>query len=717
MTSAPRSAFLLAVATLLAGCGRGGEELQIPSGTPVILFSIDTLRSDRLPAYGYEGVETPALDTFAAESVLFEHAYTHAPMTLPAHASLLTGLEPNRHGVRTNVGYRLETGSHPWLPRLLADEGYRTAAAVSAMVLRAATGLSEGFELFEDGIVQRGWGQLGESQRSGHETLARIRPWLEQVGQEPFLLLFHIFEPHRPFEPPSDLRERYGATYDAEVAAADRVVAAFFDVLRELGLYDRSLIILLSDHGEGLGDHGDPEHGPLLYREVLQVPLMVRLPGARRGDTRVAEPVQLVDVFPTVVELLGLESPAELGGRSLLGRLPETRPIYAETYYPRVHFGWSELTGIIEYPYHLIRGPDPELYDLAEDPGETENILRRERRIAARLRKALESREQRFTEPGEVSRQERAQLAALGYLGSAAGAEGPRADPKAKLPVLRRLGDAYRLFRQGDHAQAVVAYRDVLENEPRLADAWEYLGHSLLQAGAAEEALAAYRRAAELTNGSPHVVLAAAGALLRLGRLQEAASHAAIAAESFPGDANNFLARIALEQGDLESAARRIEQALDTHPDHPTYLVTKARLLLERDQLPETLELADRVEGELEKGTDRNLVQGIYFVRGQAEARLGNGDAAERAFEREIDLFPHELAAYTHLSLLHALQGDAEAAGRTLQRMLEANPAPRAYAEAARTLRVLGDDAFARRLLAEGRARWPDSDEWKRGAG
>lgn len=707
-----RLAAWLGASVLLSGCTGQDQHLRLPPGTPVIVFSIDTLRSDRLPVYGYQEVATPAIDAFAAESLVFEHAYTHVPMTLPAHASLLSGLEPTRHGVRGNVGYRIAAAEHPWLPRLLRDAGYRTGAAVSAMVLREAAGLSASFDFYQDDIVPRRWGQLGESQRTGFETLTALRPWLEQQTAEPFFLLFHIFEPHRPFDPPMELEQRYGKTYDAEVAAADSVAAAFFALLGELDLYERSLIILLSDHGEGLGDHGDPEHGPLLYREVLQVPMIVRLPGAQQAGTRIEQPVQLIDVFPTVTQLLGLRTPETLAGRSVLGSLPQTRPVYTETYYPRIHFGWSQLTGIIEYPFHLIRGPDLELYDLERDPGETHNLVESQRAVYARLRDRVNSYAQNFTEAGDVSPEVRSQLAALGYLGTPAAGEPSMADPKAKLPVLRELGEAYGLFLDGHHESAIESYRRVLAEEPQLADAWEYLGHALAEVGAAEEALAAYRRAIELTGGAPHVVLAAAGVLMRARRFEAAKDHAATAVESFPGDAANLLARIALQEKDLDAAARHLETALQVSPDHPTYLVTRARMLLARGDTAAALTVTERVERVLEDGIDPNLVRGLFFVRGEAEAQLGNGAAAVQAFEREIRLFPRELAAYTHLALVHALRGDVAAVSTTLQRMLAANAQPRAYAEAAHTLRVLGDEASADRMIARGRARWPESNVW-----
>ncbi|HEX6200568.1 MAG TPA: sulfatase, partial [Thermoanaerobaculia bacterium] len=305
----PVAALAAGLLTLLlstTGCGRGGVE-SAPARRPIVLISIDTLRSDRLPAYGYDGVETPALDALREDSILFERAYAHVPLTLPSHASLLTGLLPPDHGVRDNAGYRLAKEAGTTLAERLGSSGYATGAAVSAFVMRAETGLARGFDHYDDELAAGASATIGEIQRPGGRTLDAALEWIDTLDERPFFLFFHIYEPHTPWTPPPELAARYGDTYDGDVAAADAVIGRLLAALRERDLYERSTVILLSDHGEGLGDHGEKEHGVLLYREDLQVPLLVKLPGNRRAGSSVAEPVQLVDVAPTVLELAGLE--------------------------------------------------------------------------------------------------------------------------------------------------------------------------------------------------------------------------------------------------------------------------------------------------------------------------------------------------------------------------------------------------------------------------
>ncbi len=715
MCFAPRRSLTALVGLLvaLAGCrGAGRDAARVPDGTPIILVSVDTLRSDRLPAYGYNGVETPAFDRLRRDSILFERAWAPAPLTLPSHVSALTGLLPPGHGVRDNMGYRFDAGSMPYLPRWLEEAGYRTGAAVSAFVLRGTSGLDAGFGFYDDRITFRSWTDLGSVQRPGGETLERAAEWLRGVAGEPFFLFFHIYEPHTPHEPPEPFRSRFASPYDGEVAAADAIVGALVAELEALGVYDRAVLILMSDHGEGLNDHGDYEHGPLLYREIIQVPLMLKLPGGERGGTAVERSVELVDIFPTVAELLGEAPPQGLDGISLLAPDGgEPRPVYSETFFPRLHFGWSDLASLVDYPWHLIDGPDPELYDLAADPGERVNLLGRERRTAARLKKTLDGYDRAFRPAAEVDAETRRRLAALGYVGGgAAETEGPLPDPKARLGSLAVMRRAFEHAIRGEHRQAAAAFREVLAAEPGMVDAWEQLGQALLQMGDLEGALEAYERAVELSRGAPHVALSAAAAYLRMGRLEEARAHAELALETHEL-ARDLLAQIALRQGRLEEATGWAEQAAAARGARLGPLLTLAEVRLRQERFAEAIELGRQAEREFGERPDREALRGLYFTRGRAFAGLGEAEEAERAFRAEIELSPSELAPYTHLAFLYALEGDGRRAGTTLKRMVETNPSPAAYAEAVRTLEAMGDPRSAAAVLAEAKRRWPGSPE------
>ncbi len=691
---------------------------DVPAGTPVVIISIDTLRADRLPAYGYDGVETPAIDALRREAILFEHAYSHIPLTLPAHSSLLTGLLPPEHGLRDNIGYRLDAGrvaagDIPFLPLALRRQGYATGAAVSSYVLRAKMGLDQGFDFYEDSIEFRTGTGLGGLQRPGSETLDLARDWLGQAAGGPFFFFFHIYEPHTPYRPPEPFASRYADPYNGEVAAADRVIGELVAELKDLGVWERAIVVLLSDHGEGLGEHGEDEHGVLLYATTLRVPLMLKLPSTLRAGDRVEAPVQLIDVFPTVADLLDLPLPAGLRGSSLLEPLDEApaRRIYAETFYPRLHFGWSELASLIDGRHHYIEGPDPELYDLAADPGELTNVLRGQRRAYADLRDALAGIDRTLQAPAEVDEESRQALAALGYVGSAAGdLDGLLPDPKSRLDTLADLKAGFRHRARDEHAEAAAAFRRALDENPGMLDAWEAMARSLQQLGRRDEALGAYRKALELSGGSPHLAISAASLYFDLRRLEEAEAHARLAMASNPSFAHGLLAQIALERDDLDEAERQARAALDDKRPRLGPTITLAGVLYARGAYEEAFEMVRQTETTFaeRQARDPELIKGLYLQKGRILADLGRPGPAEAAFLRAIELFPGEIFAYSNLAILYALSGRPGEVSGVLRRMVEARPTPESYAEAVKTLRVLEDRAAATALLRHARRLFPE---------
>lgn len=643
------------------GCGRDGGP-EVPTGRSIVLVSIDTLRSDRLPAYGYDTVETPAIDALRADGILYERAYSPAPLTLPAHASLLTGLLPPDHGVRDNAGYRLEDDAGATVAELLAERGYATGAAVSSFVLRRETGMARGFDLYDDRLDEAPEATLSQIQRPGALTLEPALAWLRERArsggsEEPFFLFFHIYEPHTPYEPPEPFASRYPSPYDAEVAASDRIVGDLFQALRDLGLYRDATVVLLSDHGEGLGDHGEEEHGVLLYRESLQVPLIVKLPGSARAGERVAAPVQLTDVTATLLELGGVPVPGTVAGTSLLG-FPgaveaDRRALYAETFHPRLRFGWSGLTSVVQGRYHYIEteGADRELYDLVADPGERRNLAREERRAYAALRDALAGFDTALQPPFQEASETRESLAALGYLGGGTGAaEGPPVDPKERLADLEALRRGVDLLQAGGTGEALPLLRRSTEAIPRSIDAWQFLGLALQRTGRPEEAYDAYQRAFELSNGSPLLAEPLADLALRLGRLEDGLSYLRLAIEHEPGALRLRLAqaRALLLDGRRDEALEAARRASAMTPDHPDALY---------------------------------LLGAVQMARGEAEE-------AEASFRRALEVAPDHPATLNDLAVLLASQGRRAEARKLLERLVEAQPENRGAREMLRRLGV-----------------------------
>jgi arylsulfatase A-like enzyme/Flp pilus assembly protein TadD len=715
---------LLAAAILAAACshGGGGGAPDIPKGTPVVLISIDTLRADHLPAYGYKGVETPAIDAVRRDGVLYEHAYSTTPLTFPSHTTLLTGVLPAVHGVRDNVGYKLdaakvERGELPFLPEILKKAGYATGGAVSAYVLQGKTGLSTGFDFYEDGIEFRSGTGLGGLQRPGGETLKLSRDWLRSVKDKPFFFFFHIYEPHTPYAPPEPYASRYPLKYDGEIATADHIVGELIDELKSQGVYDRAIVVLLSDHGEGLGDHGEDEHGVLLYNEAIHVPLILKLPKSQRAGETTARPVQLLDVTPTVLGLLGLGVPKVMPGASLLAAGVPPRRIYSETFYPRLHFGWNELFSLIDEKDHYIEGPDPELYDRGKDPREKTNVLRDERRVYAAMRQDLARYDRRLAPPAAVDEESRQAMMALGYIGSGGGAnEGPLPDPKSKIGSLADLREGFRLIASKSYPEAATAFRKVIAENPKMVDAWEYLARALQRSGKTDEALAAYQQALKISNGSPQIAVAAASLYYDLGRLDEAETHAKMAVATHPSFAHGLLAQIALQRNDLDRAEKEARAAMDEKSLRLGPMITLAEVLHARKDDAGALDLT-RKAAELydqREAKDPELIRGLALIRGKLLADQGDVTGAEASFKKEIEMFPDSIRAYSNLAILYALTGRAAEVAPMLRTMVDKNPSPMAYAEAVKTLRILKDPGSAARLLSYAQARFPADMELRK---
>jgi arylsulfatase A-like enzyme/tetratricopeptide (TPR) repeat protein len=692
----------------IIGCSPGPAGYRAPDGTPIVVISIDTLRSDHLPAYGYDGVDTPTIDALCRDGILFERAYTHVPLTLPAHTSLLTGLLPPAHGVRDNLGYTVDSSRGSLLQQMLQDAGYATGAAVSAFVLRGATGLDRGFDFYDDAMDLRpdtGGPGVQAAQRPGGETLAAARPWLRSVADQPFFFFFHIFEPHTPYDPPPEFSVRYESAYDGEIAAADAVVGDLLDELRLLDVYDAALIVLLSDHGEGLGEHGETEHGVFLYRSTLQVPLIVKLPKSVRAGETVGRPVQLIDIVPTVVSALDLPLEQVLPGVSLLVDelvADEGRAIFAETLYPRLHFGWSDLAAVIRGSHHLIDAPEPELYDVVSDPGETINIIGSHAELAADLEQALSVYDRRLAAPAATDPETRRQLRALGYVGEASVTDSDELpDPKEMIDVLGEIRRAHRLYTGGEFEAAVEAFRAIVDDNPGLEDAWEYLALAHLGLSRPGDAVATYRSALEHVPHSQRLSLRAAMLLLRLGRLEEASVRARFAIPYDPAAAHALLAQVALQRGDLDTAEREAREALsvsgDRRPQSRLVLAdvwiargepVRAAGLLERtidegihdDAVHSKLAMtylrigevdkADRLLGSLEDNDDL----GLLVARGRTAMALGRWRNARMWLERAHLLRPADPVVELNLGIVAMNEGRLGEAEELLDRAVGGNP-------------------------------------------
>lgn len=682
-----RLLLLLLVPALLSCRGREeAQSLTFPRA-PVILISIDTLRSDHLPAYGYRGVETPNLDRLRSDAVLFVNAWSHCPMTLPSHLSMLTGLLPPEHGVRDNVGFRFDASHHQTLASLLHEKGYATGAAVSAHVLRSETGMGSGFDSYDDALDIQGGARFTDYQRNGAATESIAERWIGDHKSSPFFYFLHLYEPHVPYDPPEPFRSRHQNRYDGEIATSDAIVGRFLDRLRALGLYDRALIMLTSDHGEGLGDHGEQQHSILIYREALQVPLLVKLPRSARAGQTVAANAQLIDLFPTVTSLLGIEAGAGRRGLSLFaaGRAADERPVYSESLYGRLHFGWSALRSVVEAKRHLIAAAtQSELYDLGGDVREGNNLADANRRDVVAMRRTLDSFPAATAVPARVDPEEAAKLAAIGYVGTAnAGPEQP-VNPRDRIGIVEDLRTAL----EAPPEQSIKSLRALTAAHPEMVELWMQLAASLSQQGQFAEAADAYRNAMNHASGpSTDALLGLGNAALQLGRLDEARRSGELALSQSPRDAQMLLARVALARNDVSDAERLVRSAAGNDP-RPSDDVLLAEIAVRRGAFDEAMHLLDQA-GRRASATGVAHVYRLDAVRGDVLARTGNVSTAIAAYEREIVTFPNDLHAYANLAVLQFVSGNAAAKERTLDAMIKANPTSAARALAAKTRATL----------------------------
>lgn len=491
---------LVASLALLAACA--------PAERPAsfLLLTLDTTNPEALGAYGGPAGLTPHLDRLAREGLVFEDARAVAPLTLPAHASILTGLYPPRHALRRN-GERALAGEARTLAEVARERGHATAAFVAAVVLAPGFGLDQGFQVYDAPDVPARVEEHLVASRPADEIAARALAWLAQRDDdEPFFLWLHFYDPHFPYRPPAAARTRAGGDgYLGEVAAMDEAIGRVLDALERAGRLDDTLIAALADHGEGLGRHGEETHGAFVFDSTISIPFLLRLPGGARAGERRPEPASQVDLVPTVCAALGWSAGAGLDGRDLLAAGP-TRGVYFESYFGVQSFGWSQAAGWTDGRSKYVHSSAPELYDLAADPGETRELLAREPARAAPLRAAMlelcgrpRLAAEELTEGVDELQRE---IERLGYAG--VGSEG-ELDPEPlgtdPRPSPHRMVRAYAAYMEGrkqqeelrDPAAARALFEQALAENPGNHKAWFALGRACSDLGLHAEAERAYR--------------------------------------------------------------------------------------------------------------------------------------------------------------------------------------------------------------------------------
>ncbi len=665
-----------------------------PNDLSVLLITLDTTRADRIGAYGFADIETPHLDRLAAEGVLFEQAQAVAPLTLPAHSSIFTGEYPPAHGVRDNGGFYLGD-EHVVLAEILRDEGLRTGGFVGAFVLDAKWGIAQGFDHyfddFELGDTVRM--ALNEIERPAGEVTDAALAWLDEAPGARFFSWVHYYDPHSPYEPPEPFAERYrNRPYVGEIAYVDSEVGRLLAWLDENGRARDTVVIVMGDHGESLGEHGESGHGFFIYEGATRVPFIVRAPYDTMRGHRVAEVVRAVDVSPTVFDLLAVEAgqedrDASFQGASIVrlltGSTGPRLPAYAEAVYPRYHYGWSDLASLRVENMKYVAAPRPELYDLAADPGEVNNLYSARPDEADRLASMLQALESRWTDRAlppqidEIDPDTRARLAALGYLASFAGGSSAEpvdraslADPKDRIHLFNLMQAAHEASLKRNRPAAVEALERVLIEDPSVIDAWVRLGDEQLRDNDTAAAIESYRRAIELKPDYAHAVINLANAYRRAGAEEEAILGYQEFLRLDPRNAmiHYELARMLVDHGDLEGAEGHLREAAALSPEMGAAVVSQGAVALLRSDPVSAQRLFE------EALTIQPDVRLAHFNLALLAEERGDPRAAADFYRRELDYHPQSYRVQFNLGRLLDGLGDRYGAAEALEQSIEINP-------------------------------------------
>jgi len=690
-------------------------------GANVLLVTLDTTRADRIGCYGYADAETRALDGLARDGVLFESCITPTAFTLPSHASIMTGLYPDSHGVPLNGGVAL-ADAQTTIAERLSEAGYRTGAFVGAFVLDGRWGLEQGFEHYDDNFELKSGEKLdlARTQRPADQVVDVALAWLGQDDTRPFFAWVHMYDPHGPYEPPEPWRSRLNDSlshlYDGEIAFADSQVGRLLEWLRSRGLDKRTIVVVVGDHGEGLGAHGEAEHGYFVYDYAVHVPFIVRFPVAGFRGVRVPAQVRTIDVFPTILELVAPAVPFEAHGESLMPLLADpnrAQPRYAfsESVSTSLQYGWSALYSIRTLAYKYIEAPKPELYDLHEDPNEVDNVVSRLPEVATELRhELLRIREEMNakkpeTQEANIDEETMRRLAALGYVGGTVETSEGKilADPKDMLHLYNAVMDAAALTVGNDYAGAALTLEGVLKEDPANPQARFLLAMCYEKTERDAESKAILDGVLKDDPDNVRALIAMAGILSREGSFDQmvAICKRALAKDERNTQAYALIADAHTASNDHAGALPYLQKAVEIQPKLTRNRNNLAACLIGLGRLGEA---EAELKSILESYPKFPLIHFNLGLLYEEQGRLGD---ARQAYVTEVALHPGGVAARFNLANLLLRLGDAAGAEEQLRALVAGKPEePRPYFFLTRALLARSaDPEEALPLVREGLAR------------
>ncbi len=671
---AVKAAVGLAALAALAVAWRAGQPAAgwpTAPGSNVLLVTVDTLRADRLT-----GTLMPRLSELARQGHAFPTAYAHAPLTLPSHASILTGLLPPAHGVRGNGGFRL-TEDHVTLAERLKGAGYRTGAFIGAFVLDARFGLGQGFDVYQAVADDRAFAvDFAFAERPAEAVLRDADAWLRQPSAAPWFAWVHLFDPHAPYEAPGATP---AAAYDGEVRRVDAALGSFLDRLRARGALDRTLVVVTADHGEGLGAHGEATHGLFVYDTTVRVPLVVAGPGVDAATS--ARPAAHIDLVPTVLDTLELPADAGLPGRSLRAELPEDRPIYLEAFDGWLSAAAAPVRAVVQRGLKFISVPEAELYDLERDPAEAANLYEAADPRVRELTAALAQVERgRFSSGPATDPAADRRLRSLGYASGAAAVPtrdfGADDDPKRVRPLYERF-----LTTLASGTPDADALLQIVRERPAFEAARLAAASLLIEAGRGADAVALLRTEAAAPEASPTLVERLGAAWLAAGEPRRAAEVLAPLVARDPAavsaDAWNMLGVARAQLGERSVARQALDQAVRLAPSAVRFRFNRALLRLEDGDRAGALADAGEMVVLAPELTDAwRLRATLHFESGQRAAAIAD-------WQRVVALEPGDADSLFNLATALEAAGNLVEARAAAARYLSLPGRPDSGADAA----------------------------------
>jgi len=652
-----------------------------------ILISVDTLRADRIGCYGFTGIETPTIDLFAEIGVRFERCIAQTPLTLPSHTSLLTGTPPTFHGVRDNGGF-LVPQQLVTLAELFKEQDYQTAAFVAAYVLDSKWGLNQGFDFYFDRFDLSKYKtiSLGNVQRRGDKVIDETIHWLDQNRQNKFFTWVHLYDPHTPYDPPSPFKEKYPKRhYLGEIAYTDHQLGRLWRYLEDNDLVSNTILVFVSDHGESLGEHKESTHGFFIYQEGIHVPLIFVTPFEKlHGITR-SSVVSLVDVMPTILNMADIPIPSQVQGQSLLPLFmgdeeSKSNFAYSETFYPRFHYGWSELTSVQDERFKLIIAPRLELYDLLDDPEERNNLLAALPEEARRLKNLADDFMERSSQDAfqldysHIDEEARQKLSALGYIGSftdlSSLKEKRPGDPKDKIVVFNQLSEARELGLKGDFEQAVILVEKIIQDDPDVIDAYFTLGNLYFKEGKFEEALESFFKALERKPDDAFTAINIANSYISMGDFDEAEKFLLDIIDALPPDSqiHFILGNINYFQKEYEEALKNYKKCQELNPSSASAYNAIGGIYVIQGNL-------DEAENYLQKAVDLNpQLRNLHYNLAQLYEEKDDLQQAIKEYQAELENIPHNFRASFNLSRIYRILGQTEDEQKYLEKTREINP-------------------------------------------